>query len=259
MAERQFLLVNPENRLVADSLENRWNETLRNLSAAEEEFNKWKAENKASLSTETREDVLRLVEDFPKVWNHSKTTARDRKQMLRLVIEDITLFRQDDIRISIRWRGGATSELTIPVPPNAHEARRTDERLLERIAELAKCFPDEEIAERMRQEKRHSGTGQALTGQLIARLRRSRQIPGLFEHLRKAGMRTAAEIVKETGIGECTLRNWRKAGLLHALRCDKKHWLYESPSQELLQRAAKKRHNGMFGRAQSKSRRQGAV
>ena len=93
LAQRQFLLVRPENRLVADSLERRWNEKLAELSKAEEEYVRAvKAEN-PDLSPAARERIQSLISDLPTVWNDQCTPARERKRILRLLIEDVTLIR----------------------------------------------------------------------------------------------------------------------------------------------------------------------
>ncbi|MHB8975025.1 MAG: hypothetical protein ACYC4N_31745, partial [Pirellulaceae bacterium] len=115
-AQRQFFLANPENRLVADNLEKRWNDKLRVLAAAENAYAQWKEQNRFDVSPVAREELLQFVRDFPALWSHPQTTSRDRKQMLRLMIQDVTLLREDDIHICIRWRGGATNELHLPIP-----------------------------------------------------------------------------------------------------------------------------------------------
>lgn len=137
-AQRQFFLANPENRLVADNLEKRWNDKLRALAEAENAFTGWKEKNRFNISPPAREDLLQFVRDFPALWNHPQTNARDRKQMLRLMIQDVTLLRGDDIHVCVRWKGGATSELHLPIPLCAWELRRTPQVVLDRIADLAK-------------------------------------------------------------------------------------------------------------------------
>src|SRR5262249_59989474 len=82
LGERQFLLVNRETRRVADALERRWNERLRALAEAEEALVRWRETRGAALVPQTREHVLGLARDFPAVWNHPRTTSRDRKRML---------------------------------------------------------------------------------------------------------------------------------------------------------------------------------
>src|SRR5262249_35527355 len=105
VAERQFLLVNPENRLVADNLERRWNDALRALAEAEEVFTQWDRQHPAPLDTQTGQRVCDLVGDFPAVWDHPRTTARQRKQLLRLLVQDVTPLRQERSAIGVRWKG----------------------------------------------------------------------------------------------------------------------------------------------------------
>ena len=109
LAQRQFLLVRPENRLVADNLERHWNEALQRLAAAEEAYAGADKTRTPPVTPEMKERVAALVADLPRVWHDPRTPARDRKRMLRLLIEDVTLLRGDVIRIPIRWRGGATA------------------------------------------------------------------------------------------------------------------------------------------------------
>ena len=129
--------------------------------------------------------------------------------MLRLLIQDVTLLRREEIDINIRWRGGATSQLRVPVPPSAFDARRTCPSVLESIAAWAEQQTDEEIAARLNGEGMRTGAGQPFTYESVQRLRREKGIPGLKDHLRRAGMRSAEEITERTGIRESTLREWR--------------------------------------------------
>jgi DNA invertase Pin-like site-specific DNA recombinase len=239
VAERQFLLVQPENRLVTDTLETRWNDALRAVAEAEETFAQWNRQHPAPLDVAMQQQIRDLVADFPAVWNHARTTARERKQMLRLLIQDVTLLRREEIAINIRWRGGATSQLRVPVPPSAFDARRTCPSVLESITAWAKQQTDEEIAARLNAQGKRTGAGRPFTYENVQRLRREKGIPGFKDYLRQAGMRSAEEITEQTGITESTLREWRRAGYLRAVRCDRKHWLYEFPNPKILKRIAK--------------------
>jgi hypothetical protein len=214
---------------------------LRALAEAENAFTGWKEKNRFDVSSPAREDLLRFVGDFPALWNHPQTTARDRKQMLRLMIQDVTLRRGDDIHVCVRWKGGATSELHLPIPPCAWELRRTPQVVLDRIADLAKEHTDEQIAEILNREGLHSNTVQTFTDEHIARLRVAKRIPGYYDHLRRAGMVTCKEIMARTGVGEMTVRKWRQSGLLRAVRYSRKRWLYEFPGQEILSKHPKRR------------------
>jgi DNA invertase Pin-like site-specific DNA recombinase len=259
LAEHQFLLVNPENRLVADTLELRWNEKLRALADAEEAWARWKAANDAPLAPQACEEILGLVRDFPAVWNHPRITPRDRKRMLRLLIEDVTLTRQDDIRVEVRWKGGATAELHLPIPRNAFEARRTSPEVLDQITILARDHTDEQIAGILNEQGTRTGTRRPFTGERVHFLRRDRGIPGYYQHLRRAGLVTGEEIRGRTGIAEGTLRKLRRAGLVRAIRCDRKHWLYENSNEELIRQYTRQRQGAGGEANESESRARGAV
>ena len=98
--------------------------------------------------------------------------------MLRLLIEDVTLTRGENIHLGIRWKGGAGSEITRPLPKTAIEARRTPRERLAAISELAEHHPDREIADILNQRGARSGTGLIFTFQLIRGLRVAKGIPG---------------------------------------------------------------------------------
>jgi DNA invertase Pin-like site-specific DNA recombinase len=236
LAQRQFLLANPENRLVADALEQRWNDKLRDLTAAEGSYAVWKEQKVAPLDPGMRDRVFDLTRDFPAVWNHPKTSPRDRKRMLRLLIEDVTLSRDDDIRLQIRWKGGTHTELHVPSPKNAADLRRTPQNVLDAIAELSQHHTDEQTACILNQQGLTSGTGLTFTRHIVRNMRVIKKIPGYRDHLKEAGMLTSAEVMDRFGITELGLTRLRETGTMRAVRCNRKDYLYEPPDEELIRR-----------------------
>ncbi|KPL11212.1 hypothetical protein AMJ85_04225 [candidate division BRC1 bacterium SM23_51] len=230
LAERQFLLANPENRLVADALEARWNEKLRRLAAAEQAYTEWKEKQGVSLDLKGREQIRQLAEDFPRVWNHPNTSPRERKRMLRLLVEDVTLIRDRNLCVQLRWKGGATKTFRLPIPLNAFEAKRMPKDLLEDMAALAKNHTDEEIAHILNRQGRKSGTGLPFTRERVNQIRSYKRIESYESHLRKAGMVSSYVIMEKYGIDWKTLRQWRTEGRIRFVRCNRKQWLYEIPS-----------------------------
>jgi hypothetical protein len=188
-----------------------------------------------------------------------RTTSRDRKRLLRLLIEDVALTRGEDIRVEVRWKGGATTELHVPIPPNCFEARRTSREALDLIAELARDHTDDQIAGILNERGVRTGTGRPFTGERVDSLRRSRRIPGYYEHLHRAGLVTGEEIRARTGLSEGALRRLRRAGLVRAIRCDRKHWLYENPSEEVLSQYTKQRRSAGGEATGPESHARGAV
>jgi nicotinic acid mononucleotide adenylyltransferase len=106
--------VDPANRLVAHVLEADWNARLRALAGAQEEYQHRRAAGRLVVDDAERQRILALATDFPAIWNDPNTPQRERKRMLGLLIEDVTLIKQREIAAAVRFRGGATTTLTLP-------------------------------------------------------------------------------------------------------------------------------------------------
>jgi len=101
LARRRFMEVDPGNRLVADVLEAEWNEKLRGLHKAQEELEQRQQQDRQSLSDEQHQQILALAADFARLWNDPHTPQRERKRMVRLLIEDVTLTKGEEIAVGI--------------------------------------------------------------------------------------------------------------------------------------------------------------
>lgn len=100
-----FFGVDPDNRLVAASLEAEWNVKLRGLAEAEQNYERQRQADQFKISAAQREQVLALATDFPRLWNDPATANRERKRMIRLLIEDITIRKGEQIKLDLRFRG----------------------------------------------------------------------------------------------------------------------------------------------------------
>jgi hypothetical protein len=116
MARRRFLRVDPDNRLVPASLKAEWNVKLRALAEAEQSYERQRQADQFKISAAQRAQVLALATDFPRLWNDPGTANRERKRMVRLLIEDITIRKGDQIQLDVRFRGGAAKTLMLPKP-----------------------------------------------------------------------------------------------------------------------------------------------
>jgi hypothetical protein len=106
-ARVRFMRVDPNNRLVADTLEGLWNEKLRNLAQAKEDYEKKRQADQQPVTPEQQQQILALAQDVPKRWNHPRTSPRDRKRMARLLVDDVTLNREGTlITAQVRFKGG---------------------------------------------------------------------------------------------------------------------------------------------------------
>jgi hypothetical protein len=112
LARRRYLHVDPANRLVADSLEADWNEKLRALSDAQAQYERQRENDRLSLSDEHRARIGALATEFPRLWQDPNTPDRERKRMVRLLIEDVTLIKQGAITLHVRFKGGATQTIS---------------------------------------------------------------------------------------------------------------------------------------------------
>jgi DNA invertase Pin-like site-specific DNA recombinase len=115
----------PDNRLVADSLEADWNDALRALQTAREDYERASETAAAALTDQIRHQIQSLATDFPALWTNPHTPQRDRKRMVRLLVDDVTLHKTDRIHLHVRLRGGQTRSLAVAIPPTSWQARQT--------------------------------------------------------------------------------------------------------------------------------------
>ena len=234
LAQRQFLLVRPENRLVADNLERHWNEALQRLAAAEEAYAGADKTRTPPVTPEMKERVAALVADLPRVWNDPRTPARDRKRMLRLLIEDVTLLRDDVVRVSIRWRGGATRRIECPLPLTAPDLRRTPAAVVEQIRALATEQTDAQIADTLNRQCLRTGTGLLFSRRRIRMLREAYDINSYAEHLIAARWLTVPQMAQLLDVHPATAKRFAHQGVLRAVRADDKGTiLFEPPTGPL--------------------------
>lgn len=228
LAQRRYLQVDPNNRFVADALEADWNDKLRGLTEAQEEYERQCLADRAVLDEPSRQQILALATDFPKLWQDPRTPARERKRMVRLLIEDVTLRKGEQLTARIRFKGGANRTLCLPLPRPAWATWQTCPEVVAEIDRLLEQHTEGAIAELLNAQGWRSGKGQLFTLRVINRLRRDYRLKSRFQRLREVGMLTQQEIAAQLGIATTTVHDWRRSGLLKALAYnDKSQWLYE--------------------------------
>lgn len=227
-ARARYMEVDPKNRLVADTLEGDWNEKLTAAQAAEQWYQQQREVERARLDDKAREEILSLATDFPRLWRDEKTSDQDRKRMMRLLVEDVTLILEAKVVAKIRFKGGATQTLRLDRPLRSWEVRQTSPEVIEQIDRLLNECTDVEIAKRLNADGFKSGTGLRFIGRLVARIRRHYKLKSRYDRLREAGMLTQKEIASQLEIHPCTVHDWRRHGLVvgHPYN-DKNECLYE--------------------------------
>jgi DNA invertase Pin-like site-specific DNA recombinase len=232
LARQRYMLVDPTNRLVADSLEAEWNTKLRALDHAREEYERQRTAEQLAVGGEQRRRILALATDFPAVWRDPKTSDRERKRMLALLIEDVTLTKQRQITVAVRFRAGATTTLTLPRPLTAPQLRATHPEVRQQIDTLLGEYTDAQVAHVLNERGLLTGAGVPFDATSVQWARFSAKLPSLKERLLAAGMLTTRQLGERLGVERSTIGRWRTQGLIQARICNELgEWLYWLPKE----------------------------
>jgi hypothetical protein len=170
LAQRRYEEVDPSNRLVAATLEERWNGALMKVEELKAEFADFQRKEMRVASPEEKARVLALARDFPKLWSAPTTKARDRKRMLRLLIKDITVEKTAEPKqalLHIRWQGGACETLAIELPGRIQDRIRYPQEIIARVKALAETQSDAQIAATLNLEGLQSAKGKPFSVAMI--------------------------------------------------------------------------------------------
>src|SRR5271168_3094583 len=179
-AERRYLAVDPDNRLVARGLERDWEERLSALEAAKAELSRREEIRPRALSPDDRHRLLTLGADLATVWNAATTTPRDRKELLRALLEEVIVKVERDkaaARLTLRWKGGALAEIDLALPRSRPATIRTDEDTIALVRRLAALYPDAMIAGILNRQRRTTAYGHRFEASHVGNLRRHWKIP----------------------------------------------------------------------------------
>jgi hypothetical protein len=214
-------------------LEADWNAKLRALTEAKDVYEQGSRADQRVLDQEQRAEILALATDFPRLWRDSNTPDLERKRMVRLLLEDVTLIKGDTITAHVRFKGGATQTLTLPRPLSAPQLRRTPTEAARAIDDLLDRHTDAEIAAILNERGLRSYAGKPFDRLRVREIRLSRGFDDRFSHLRAAGMLTLGEMAERLGVCTSTVKIWRRHGLLVShIYNDKGERLYEPPAAD---------------------------
>lgn len=230
LARRRFLRVDPENRLVAASLESDWNEKLRALAEAEQHYERQRQRDEQSLDPSQRKQILSLATDFPRLWRDPNTPDRERKRMVRLLIEDVTLRKADQIEVSVRFRGGVNKTFRLPRPLNYVQSRKHSSEVIAEIDRLLDYHNHGEIAAVLNKRGYKTGGGVDFDAATVGRIRIANGLKDRYQRLRDRGLLTLLEIADKLKVSVGTIRRWQHRGLLRVHAYDDQNCcLYEDP------------------------------
>ena len=220
-AERRYRAVDPDNRLVARGLETEWEHALRAQADAEAELARRQAARPRTLTSAERAAILALGDDLGQVWDAPTTADKDRKQLLRTLLDEvnITLHRNDPgphAALVLRWKGGAISELTVPLR-RRQPAIRTSEDTISLIRRLAVHYPDAVIAGILNRQHRSTARGLSFTANRVASLRTHWRIPchqPSNDTPAEGDLLNVTQAARQLNIAPSTLLRWLNDGFV---------------------------------------------
>lgn len=234
LARRRYLSVDPANRLVADALEADWNERLRELDSRAQEHDRQQQTDQKLLGDDARARIRALAENFPQVWNDEGIAPIERKRIVALLIEDVTLVKTNRIIINVRFRGGRTTSLQIDKPKPIALIRKTLPEVVKKVDELLETCTDRQIAERLNELGHTNWKGQSFTHKKVIVIRTAYHLTNRFERLRARGMLTANELAQQLGVCAASIYNWGREGILHEHRYGNGHRCLYEPLGEVI-------------------------
>jgi DNA invertase Pin-like site-specific DNA recombinase len=239
-AERQFQAVEPENRLVARTLEQKWEEALRAVHALDDEWRRFAEATPARLTDDDQRRITALAHDLPAVWHDARTTNADRKEVIRCVVERVVVRVAADserVDVAIHWHGGVVSRHELLRPIGSYTGTATGDRLRERVTQLRRAGRTAvQIADQLNREgisppRRRNPFSKEQVGQLLMQygLTRARTVlpPGPDEW-------PLAALAGRLGVSAVRLRRWARTGWVQARRAGTSGpWLLWADADEL--------------------------
>jgi hypothetical protein len=163
-------------------------------------------------------------------WSNPHTQQRDRKRMVRLLIDDVTLHKTDRIHLHVRFRGGQTHSLVVAIPPTSWQARQTRPDTVAALDRLLNTHTDAETADALNAAGHRSGENKPFTAGIVVHIRRKYHLPSHADRLRAQGLLTTTELAQHLGVHPSTIKSWTKAGILNSHKAnDKNERLYQPP------------------------------
>jgi hypothetical protein len=244
LAQRRFMLVDPNNRLVADTLESEWNGKLRALADAREERERARQQDHILLDDAIRQRLVAMTTDFRKLWDDPDMPNRERKRLLAYIIEDATLIKipaEGATKIHVRFKGGKTETLTALNPKSSAQQIQTQPAVVELVDQLLDHHVYSEIADILNQRGFRPGGsarpgrgGDRFNAKRVAYLMHTYGLCSRYDRLRERGMLNKKEMADGLGIHPQTVDRWAKYGIIKAHFYNDHGWqLYERPGPNI--------------------------
>jgi len=218
MARRRYMQVDPENRLVADTLEADWNNKLKAVKTSYEHYNRQREKDLSVVGEKEKKEIIAMATDFPRLWNNPKTSHQDKKRLVRYLIEDVTVTKsaERDIIIQVRFKGGAAKTLSVPAPLPATELYKTNQEIIDRVDALLENHHDNAVTAILNAEGYRNTRGTKFASTSVACIRRVYGLRSFYDRLHERGEYTISEVAKKLGVSNNTVYLWARNGIIQA-------------------------------------------
>ncbi len=219
LAQRRYEAVDPDNRLVAASLEKGWNEALINVEETKKDFAEHQRKEHITATKEQKAKLRSLARDLPRLWKSSTTQAKDRKRILRLLIKDITVEKLPEpkrIMLHLRWYGGACEDIPITLLPSIADQLRYPKEIIEKVKGLAKDLTGAQIATELNRQGILSAKGKPFTASMISWIRYRHAIPA--PNLKRPEELTVKDVAKKFAVSIHVVYYWINQKVVKARR-----------------------------------------
>ena len=230
-----LITFDPANRLVAGTLERRWNDALVHLEDLQKEAAEFQRHEAHVATPEQKAKVIALARDLPRLWHAPTTQSKDRKRMLRLLIKEIMVEKPADqkrLLVHIRWQGGACSDVTVQLPFNIADRVRYPTAVVDEVRELARRLADAEIADELNGQGQVSAKGLPYTSKIIQWIRCRYRIPA--PELKRPEELTVRQVAEKFGTSDQVVYYWIDHGVIRSRRIHggMPHWITLSDTDE---------------------------
>jgi DNA invertase Pin-like site-specific DNA recombinase len=242
LAERRYQAVDPENRLVAATLEKRWEEAIGQQRQVQEEYDRFVRATPVSLTDAERARIAALASDIPALWDAPSTTNADRKQMIRCLVERVVVQVRCDselVPVTIHWRGGQEGRHEITRPVATYAQLRNFEQLLDRIVELREAGQTAPaIAGQLNAEGFHppKRCGEFTTPVVHQLLKRRGLIGNERSHDELLGAHEwwLTDLARKLEMSHLKLRDWANRGWVHSRKTPVQgYWILWADKEEV--------------------------
>jgi len=219
LAKRRYLRVDPDNRLVAAELERDWNEKVREHGVAKAAYEQKSEEETRVVDEKLKIALEQLVTDFPKLWNDPNTSSKEKKRIVRLVLDNVTITAdKSKIILGVCFKGGATRVIELPNTNRSLSWIRMEQDIIAEIQLLLPAgVPNDEIVDILNKKGFHRHDGKPFERASIVNFMKSHNIPTRLELAKSDGCEnwlTLREKMAELGVSETALKRMRESGEL---------------------------------------------